>query len=595
VSVFREIWSLLDRRERRALLLLQIVAVAMGIATLGGIAALMPFLMVVADPQLIARNAALAWLNGHLGFSDARSFTICLGLGFIALMLFGNAVNLFGSLAMSRWAHQIGDRFHAALLDDYLHRDYLFHARNNSATLVTRVIYDVICITNGLLESGLLLMTNAVTIVFVLVSMVWINAFVAVAAALWLGGTYLLFYWFARRRLLQNGLLQGRFAAQRTLTVNESLGAIKEILVCGNQAFFSERFARACHTMSRSTLSNQAMAQSPKYILECITVAGLVAAALFLSGGRGISSWLAQLTFMGFAAYRLLPSLQQTFGAVAKIRSNRAAFDNVAADLRGALRKHEETASPIDPAWRERPRREIRLQNVAFRYGSSRPFEIHDVTLRIPAGAVAGFVGSNGSGKTTLIDIVLGLIDPETGEVQVDTAVIGAANRAAWQARLAYVPQSVFLLDATIEENIALGVPQVQIDRDRLSEAIRLARLDDLVRSLPNGSREQIGERGVRLSGGQRQRLGIARALYRDASVLVLDEATSALDSVVEQEILDTVCALAGRRTIIMAAHRLSAVKRCDVIFEFDAGVLVRSGTYGELIGQSALLRHMLA
>jgi HlyD family secretion protein len=595
MDILLEIWTLLDRRQRRQLALLQIIAMLMGISTLGGIAAFMPFLMVLADPQLISSSTALTSLHEYLGFSNAHGVTVALGLGFIAVVLLTNAINLLGSLAMARFAQRVGDRFHAALLNDYLHRDYLFHAHSNSSTLFNNVVNETNRVTKGLMESGLLLITSAVTTVFIVASMVLVNALVALAAVVWLGGTYLLIYRLARRKLLQNGVVESRCAAERAKVVNESLGAIKEILVCANQAFFCEDFAQSSRLLSRSALSSQAIAQSPKYVLECLIVAGLVFAALFLSSNRGIGSWLAQLTFLGFAAYRLLPTLQQAFTAIARIRSSRAAFENIASDLRRALQGQGNTSpgSP-DARWQGRPREEIRLQNVSFRYAASGPFAIRDTELRIPAGAMVGLIGSNGSGKTTLVDIILGLLIPETGRLEVDGETIDNANRAAWQSRLAYVPQNPFLLDATIAQNIALGIPRRLVDQDRVREAARLAQLDHFVGRLPHGLEERVGERGFRLSGGQRQRIAMARALYRDASVLIMDEATSALDKPTEQDILDTLRSLRGNRTIILVAHRLSVLRRCDVVFELDGGMLIRSGSCEELMRHSPLLRRML-
>jgi ABC-type multidrug transport system fused ATPase/permease subunit len=328
--------------------------------------------------------------------------------------------------------------------------------------------------------------------------------------------------------------------------------------------------------------------------MECVAVVGLVLLALVADNrAKGIGPWLGQLTFLGFAAYRLLPTLQQAFGSVVKIRGGHAGFLSIVTDLRLArARKHGDNS--VDAAWQGRPRHEIRLKNVSFTYESRQKPAASEVSLRIPARGAVGFVGANGSGKTTLIDLIAGLLVPTSGHIEVDQIILGADNRMAWQSRIAYVPQNIVLLDTTIAGNVALGIPDAMIDRARLLEAASLAQLDEYVSTLPGGYAHMVGERGVKLSGGQRQRIGIARALYTDASVLILDEATNSLDGLTEQELMTTLLRLRGRYTIILVAHRLSTVRACDVIFELNQGRISGSGTYGELLRDSETFRQLV-
>jgi HlyD family secretion protein len=327
--------------------------------------------------------------------------------------------------------------------------------------------------------------------------------------------------------------------------------------------------------------------------MECAAVAGLVVVALLIGKREeGIGPALGQLTFLGFAAYRLLPTLQQSFAAIVKIRASRPGFAAIAPDLRLARARNHAVAT-ADSSWKACPQREIRLKEVSFRYAPDRPPAASRVSLRIPARTAVGLVGANGSGKTTVVDLIAGLLVPETGQIEVDGIAIHDANRASWQSRIAYVPQNIFLLDTTIEQNVALGVPKAAIDHERLRAAAQLAQLDEIVATLPRGYDQMIGERGVQLSGGQRQRIGIARALYTDASVLILDEATNALDGLSEQELVATLFRLRGRYTVIVIAHRLSTVRACDVIYELDSGTIAGSGTYAELIRDSETFRRL--
>jgi ABC-type bacteriocin/lantibiotic exporter with double-glycine peptidase domain len=276
---------------------------------------------------------------------------------------------------------------------------------------------------------------------------------------------------------------------------------------------------------------------------------------------------MAQLSFVVFAAYRLLPALQQSFSAIVRIRVDRAAFAGIEIDLARAPRGRRITRDVVaDHTWRGRPRREIRLCDVSFRYAPDRPAAVSSASLVIPAGAMVGFMGPNGSGKTTLLDLVSGLLVPQSGHIEVDGVPLDRTNCLAWQSTIAYVSQHVFIFEATLAQNIAFGTAPAQIDRERLESSVRLARLTECVAALPNGYEEWLGERGCGLSGGQRQRLAIARALYRDASVLILDEATSALDIAAEGEIGETLDVLRQNRTILVIAHRPSALRRCDFV-----------------------------
>jgi HlyD family secretion protein len=310
--------------------------------------------------------------------------------------------------------------------------------------------------------------------------------------------------------------------------------------------------------------------------MECLAVSALVGIALALGGDARAGDWLGKLTFVAFAAYRLLPIMQQAFTAVVKIGADQAGFALIADDLRlaqaGATQAAHARPATAQLQWQHCPREEIALKDVSFRYQADRAPALQEIDLRIPARAIVGLVGPNGSGKTTLMDLIAGLLAPTTGELRIDGVLLDEANRPAWRTRIAYVPQNTFIVDASIAENIAFGVCRPAIDARRLIEAIRLAQLEELVKTLPGGYEHRVGERGIVLSAGQRQRIGIARALYRDRPVLLLDEATSALDEAAEAELISTLLGLRGRCTVILIAHGSRIVRSCDVVFELENG-----------------------
>ena len=593
MGLLSEIWGVLSARQRRRVVWAQFLSILMACSTVTGIASIAPFFAVLGDPQLITHPGPLHWLYMYFGFSSRRSFEIALGLGFMTVVLVSNLINIMGSFAMIRLSYWISTDLQSTLFEEYLTRPYAFHARTHSSALLNKIIHETDRVGNDMLQCIFSLATNIATAIFIIISVMLLNPAIAAAMIFTLAGGYVLIYLGVRNWLYRAGQVQSQFLIEQTKTVNDSLGAIKEILVLGIQNFFRGNFERSSRARARAAAYALLVYQNPRHVMECVTVAGLVLVALFASSREhGIGPWLGQLTFLGFAAYRLLPTLQQAFASIVMIRGGRAGFASIAPDLRLArARKH--VGGIAGSSWQGRPRREICLRDVSFRYEADRPQAASGVTLRIPAGAAVGFVGANGSGKTTLVDLMAGLLVPETGQIQIDGIVLDDSNRAAWQSRIAYVPQNIFLLDATIAQNVALGIADAAVNRERLLKAANLAQLDEFVGTLADGYDHMVGERGARLSGGQRQRIGIARALYTNASVLILDEATNALDGLTEQELMATILKLRGRYTIILIAHRLSSVRTCDVIFEFDRGILAGSGPYGELLSKSESFRRL--
>jgi ABC-type multidrug transport system fused ATPase/permease subunit len=598
MSIFADLWRMLDRAQRRQLLILQMLALLMAVSTLAGLGAVMPFFAALGSPGSVASNATLFWLYRFFGFGNHYQFVIALGIGFAVLVLLSNALNLAGSIAMYRFAHHIGNHFSVSLFNEYANRGLQFHLASNSATLFNNIVWEVGRGTTGLVQSVFILSTNVATSVLILGAIFVLHPLIAVAAVGSLAGSYGLIYMFARQRLLRNGLQESVHTEERIKIVNESLGAIREIIVLRAQEFFSENFKRSSWSISRSAINTHAIALSPRHVLECIVVAGLISVALLLIGAGEHGNWLAQLSFLGFAAYRLLPALQQIFHAAVKIRGDRAAFYRIADDLRCACQKGNGTKRNRQQArgneWTGRPLHDIQLNMVSFQYSTARAPVVRDVTLNISAGSTVGLVGPSGSGKTTIAELILGLLEPTAGAVQVDGIQLDDSNRADWRATIGYVPQEIFLFDASLAENIAFATAMDCIDWARLAEAARLAQLDEFVRTLPAEYREVIGEHGVRLSGGQRQRIGIARALYHRSSVLIMDEATNSLDGMTESEIVEMLAGLRGSHTIILVAHRLSTVRSCDVIFQLDNGNVVESGSYDELMRRSVRFNSLM-
>ena len=575
MSALLQIWRLLSPAQRRHCVWLQAVAIAMALSTVVGLAAVMPFFAVLGDPTLIERDAALHWLQQRLGSVGEREFLVALGCGFIGLLLVGSIINLFGSLAMSRFAYRIGDCFRIALFNEYLNRDFLFHARSGAAQLSSNVLYQSDRVT-GMLQSGFVLITSVVMIVFIVLSMAIVDPVVSLTVLLVFGAGYSLVYRIARRRLLDGGRVQTQAGTERVAAVEQGFAGIKDLLVTQGQPVFASRFAAACETISRAASSTQMIGQFPRYLLECIAGTGLIVAALLLSARGPSGTWLAELTFIGFAGYRLLPAIQQAYFSIVTLRAHRAAFEHICADLAAALARPP-VVPVTDPQWSGRPSTRVELVDVKFRYEKGAPQVVDGISLRIAAGSVVAFTGANGAGKTTTADLLLGILSPESGSIEIDGEPLTANNRQSWQQSLAYVPQQIYLLDASVRDNIALGVATGMVDQARLEQAAREAGAMEFIERLPRGFEEQLGNRGVRLSGGQRQRLGIARALYRSPSLLVLDEATSSLDEDSVQSVVAALQRLRGRCTVVVIAHHEAVIAACETAHQFEGGRIVAS------------------
>jgi HlyD family secretion protein len=535
-EVALRIWRLLDAAQKRECANAVALSAVAGCFTVAGVAGITPFLASLADPTVVQRNALLAWLNQLLGTPP------------------------FG-----------------VLFEEYLGRGVAFHARSNSDVLATKVVQDVNRTVGGVIQSGLLLVAGLFAIGLIAAAVVAIDATIAVGAALALGTTYFAIYVIVRRRLTHDGIMTAQLWAVRAKVIAECFESIRDVTVFRARETMTARVAEQSAAIAAGHARVAVIASSPRYVLECITAAGLVASALWIYRVAGPGQWLTHLALLGLAAYRLLPPLQQVFAAVARIRSDAPAFDRIADDLLCA-RRRPRPRPPAEGArreWAVRPQLEISVSGVSYRHTPERDSGVTDVSLRIRAGTLVGFAGANGSGKTTLADLLLSVIVPDEGVIQVDGVPLDERNRDLWLAAVAHVPQQILLLDATVAENVAYGVPRAEIDEARVREALDAARLEATIDALPRGLDTPIGQNGMQLSGGQRQRLGIARALYRRASLLVLDEPTSSLDVAAETEIISLLCELRGRRTIVLIAHRPTSLQVCDELFELDGGRLV--------------------
>jgi ABC-type multidrug transport system fused ATPase/permease subunit len=582
---------LLTPGARRELAWLCLLAAVAGLLETAGVASVMPFLAVLAQPEIASSDPRIAALLGALGVTGTSRSLAVLGALVLLALLVTNAIAAASALRMLRFANRQGDALAVQLLATYLRQPYTFHLHRHSAELQKNVLQEVNRITVGMLVPSVDMIARAFVVLFLLGLLVFVDPALALVVAVVLGAVYLALFWLVRIALQAAGRQSVQAGTLRSLHAQESLSGVKEIKLLGCEAEFVGRFAAWSRRWADAQATSQALSMLPRYAVEAIAFGFVLLVAIYLiAAGGAIGQVLPMLGLYAFAGYRLMPALHQLFSDWAALRYGRAALAVVMDDL--------EAAASGEPAGRPAPfafGQDIALDGVSYRYPGKDEWALRDLSLRIAKNTSVALVGPTGCGKTTVIDLLLGLLEPQKGSLAVDGIAVDQARLRAWQRLVGHVPQQIFLCDDTIARNIAFGIPDAEIDQAALERAARLARLHDFVASLPGGYGTLAGERGVRLSGGERQRIGIARALYHDPEVLVLDEATSALDSVTENALLEALQALAGRKTVVMVAHRLSTVRGCDSICVMEHGEIVERGRYDELISVSQRFRSLAA
>jgi len=494
---------------------------------------------------------------------------------------------------MIRYSMMRGSAISTRLLSAYLRQPYIWFLERNSSEIGKNVLAEVDGLVGRVISPALRLVAGLLLVLSILGFLLLVDPLVTLFCGGILGLAYAMIYMRLRNRMRDAGEEMLEAYAQRFRVAQEATGGIKDVKVLGIEETYMDAYAGAARRSARATALIQVMGEMPRFALEALTFGTLLALILVLltRSGGDISDIVPTLGIIAYSTMRLLPAVQQIYFGVSSIRSGTPSLEQIVGDFQSAQGSAQAWQAGEQPIRLERT---LDLAGVSFAYPTANRPAIHALDLSIRARTTVGIVGGTGAGKTTLVDLILGLLTPDAGELRVDGTVIRGANLRDWQKTLGYVPQSIFLTDDSVAANIAFGVPRDQIDMAAVERAARIAALHDFVVSeMPQGYDTLVGERGVRLSGGQRQRIGIARALYRDPTLLIMDEATSALDNITERVVMEAVQRIRSDKTIILIAHRLTTVKGCDTIFLMDKGRLVAQGTYDELLAGNETFRRM--
>lgn len=601
MSTLKKLLKLFSKKEQKEGSVVLFFVLGMALLDTAGVASLMPFLAVIGDPELINTNQTLKLIyefSQGYGVKTSSDFLILLGFGSFMLLIISAAYRTFTQYKMNRYIEMMRHSLSARLLENYLGQPYEFFMTNNTSNLSKSTLSEVDQLVSAVLRPVFSMFAYSMVGICMFILLATINPFLLLISSLVLGGAYILIFRISKPILDRLGKLRTSSNAKRYLIAQESLTGIRDLKLLGRELTYINRFDDESSNFAHTVASNLTLNRVPKYIVEAIAFGGIIAIvlSLIISGNQIESNALGRVLPMvglyAFAAYRLQPALHFIFSGFASLRFGKTAVDSVYKDLLQYESESKFNSKMLEPISFNNI---LEIKNLYFRYLNTDNDAIKDITFSLNRGEMLGIVGPTGCGKSTLVNLLIGLLRVSNGSIAVDGNDITPDLVKRWQRSIGYVPQDIFLTDNTIAENIAFGVPKNEIDYDQVRNCACLANIDNFIKKeLPLKYETIVGERGVRLSGGQKQRIGIARALYNNPEILIFDEATSALDSVVEKTIMEAIDFLSNEKTIILIAHRMNTVKRCNNILLMNSGRIEASGNYDELYKSSKRFQKMV-
>jgi ABC-type bacteriocin/lantibiotic exporter with double-glycine peptidase domain len=549
-----------------------------------GVASILPFMAVLSNPGLIETNIILNTMLQALrifGVENDQQFIFALGILVFILLISSLAFKAITTYALVRFSQMREHSISKRLVEGYLHQPYSWFLSRHSAELGKTILSEVEQVVGAGLRPMFDLIAKGMVSIALIVLLIVADPKLTLIVSFFFGGAYAFIFYFIKKYLKRIADERLKSNQLRFEIVSEAFNAVKEVKIGGLEQTYIKNFTYPSQIFAKTHAAAQVIGQLPKFILEAIAFGGILLIILYIMAQTGgFNNALPIVSLYVFAGYRLLPSLQQIYVAVTQLTFIRPALDKLYEEFKN-LKKYNDNED-LDTLSLNKS---IILNNISYNYPNSSRTALKDISLSIPAKSSVGIVGATGSGKTTTIDIILGLLQSQKGTLEIDGKIITEQNSRSWQRSIGYVPQHIYLSDDTVDANIAFGVDPKDIIQEDVEKASKIANLHEFITNeLPKQYQTTIGARGVRLSGGQRQRIGIARALYHNPQVLVLDEATSALDNQTEKAVMNEVNNLNKDITIIIVAHRLSTVKKCDQIYFLKNGQLENQGTFEELI-----------
>ena len=581
------IFKNLSHRDRKLFIILTILLLVSSGSELISLAAIVKYMDVLSNPEKIFNDSNFEGVRNFISIDTSNELVLVISLLLVFVIGASNLLRILTIKFQNSLSATISTRISTQVYNNTIQQPFEFHINRNTSELIGSVMEDTRQLYINIIMPLILLIGNSFLMLVILLGLTVADWQLSSIGFCSIGIVYLVIYKFKNSVLRQNSTILVQSSQKQIEIVQQSLGGIREVLIEKNQKFFQDKYLKADTEYRQATASNVFIGTTPRYIIETIAVILVVCLALFLNEDGDFSQTIPLLSAIVFASNRILPLLQQQFIAISRIQGARTSLTRIIWCLNLPVPNYDPSEERLNF------RKSLSFQNVWFRYKSSSEWILKDLCFQVKANTTVALVGSSGSGKSTIADLILGLLLPQKGAVLVDDRSLTGRKVIQWQNAIAHVPQSIFIVDGTVAENIAFGLGEDKIDFDRVVEAAKLARIDEFVRQLPEKYNSRVGERGSRLSGGQRQRIGIARALYKRASVIIFDEATSSLDSKTEREVMESINGLNNKITIILIAHRLSTIKNSDRIIEISDGRVVNQGTYDRLLEISPSFRKM--
>jgi len=595
IKTIIEFFSLLTSSQRRRFYTLQILVIIMTFAEVASIFSITPFMAIVGDPSLLQKENLLGTLYIKSNLASPYEFIFYLGFIVLGILTISAFISIFITWRLAIFSTKIGVEIGDSLYSHYLNQDWLFHTRGSSSSLTKKISTDTARLTTEFILPLMYLNSRLCLTVIVVLMLLIYDPFVMIICLIIFSGGYFFIFKLAQTKLEINNKNISNMFLERYKLMNSGFGGIKEVLLMGKSSNFIKLFTTAGNKLAYSQGVNKAIALVPRYFMELMGFTFMISLVLYLiSKSQGVlflASILPILSIYAIAGIKLLPALQQIFGAITTIKGNLSAYKSIEEDLKNINTQVKKKIEANKQVWSKHNK--ICLKNITFNFTEKKFFTINNVSLTIKPNTSVGFVGKSGSGKSTIIDIITGLIEPQQGEITIDGIPLNKKNLRTWQNKIGIVPQAIFLLEGSVAENVAFGISHDLIDYQQVKKVLKLAYLEEWLSGLENGIHTKVGERGIQLSGGQRQRIAIARSLYYEPDVLIFDEATSALDRITEKTIMNSIDDFSGKKTLIMISHRLTTVQKCDQIFIIDKGAIIDSGTYQELLKKNEQFKKM--
>ena len=569
IRMVKKLGYIFSGKEKLQIGLLMIMVVAGSFLELMAISVFSPFIDLIMDMDSLEDSTVMSFLYHFLHFTDTRHFLVFLSAGIIAIYIVKNVYIIVEKNIIYKFSYRIQRTMSTKLLKAYMREPYTFHLNKNISVLQRGMQEDTDQFTKGIIHSLEMVAEICVCVAIGIYLFIVSKSITIVVVALLLF-CLAVFSYISKRYSSAWGRQGQQYKSKIYQWMNQSLGGIKEIKVLNREESFIRQYDEQFAGYVRVLRLNRLIGTIPKYIIEMVCMTGLLTAVIvkILFGQKSLDAFVPQLAVFAVAAFRLLPSVGKINEHLSAVLYARPSLDLIYDDLT-EIDKEDVARQPADENWRFRDKLEIR--NVTYAYPDGEVNVIEHADFTIKRGTTTAFIGASGAGKSTMVDILLGLLPPQYGKIYADGMNI-YKNLATWQKEIGYIPQTIYLSDDTIRNNVAFGVEEAQIDEEAVIRALQQAQIYDFTESLPNGMDTYVGDRGVRLSGGQRQRIGIARALYHDPEVLVLDEATSALDNDTESAVMEAIDRLHGHKTLLIIAHRLTTIRNADVIYEVGNG-----------------------